>query len=163
MQSFDVYFLGHMLPNTDPDAVRRNVAALFKVSEDNAARLFSGKALRVKQNIDAEAASRYRAAFRNAGALLEILPAGSPPPQAAAPAPIAATTNDVATTAPADDGLSLAAPGAIMDSTPPPPPAQIDTSSLSAQPPNSGSLEDCRVEKAPYPIPDISHLSIVDD
>ncbi|MCB1800751.1 MAG: hypothetical protein KDI82_03590 [Gammaproteobacteria bacterium] len=163
MQSFDVYFLGQILPNADPDAVRRNVAALFKVSEDNAARLFSGKPLRVKQNIDAEAASRYRAAFRDAGALLQILPAGSPPPQPTAPAPMPPSTDNVATTASAENGMSLAAPGAIMDSTPPPPPAQIDTSGLSAQPPNSGSLEDCRVEKDPYPIPDISHLSIIDN
>lgn len=160
MQTFDVYFLGQMLPDTDPASVRRNVAALFKVSDDSAARLFSGKPLRVKQNIDAEAASRYRAAFRNAGALIEIVPAGAAPPEAADVVTPAPAGSDTSVTT--DDGISLAAPGAIMDSTPPPPAAEIDTSGLSAQPPNSGSLEDCRIEKEPYPIPDISHLKIVD-
>ena len=72
MQAFDIYFLGEMLPDTDPADVKRRVAKLFKVTEDAVDRLFSGKPLRVKQNVDAETASRYRAAFRDAGALLEI-------------------------------------------------------------------------------------------
>jgi hypothetical protein len=51
----------------------------------------------------------------------------------------------------------------ILDETSPPPPADIDTSDLEALPPNSGSLEDCKVEKTPREIPDIGHLQLVDD
>ena len=169
MQAFDIYFLGEMLPDTDPEVVKRKVAKLFKVSEDAVDRLFSGKPLRVKQNVDADAASRYRAAFRDAGALLEIVPNGSPPPQRRAPAPAESNVVDITPTAddtpaPSAGGdMSLAEPGATLDHTPAPPPADIDTSALSAQPPNSGSLEDCRVDKDPYPIPDISHIQIIDD
>ena len=169
MQAFDIYFLGEMLPDTVPDVVKPKVAKLFKVSEDAVDRLFSGKPLRVKQNVDADAASRYRAAFRDAGALLEIVPNGSPAPQARKPAAEASNVVDIASAAgpapAAPDGgdMSLAEPGATIDHTPVPPPADIDTSTLSAQPPNSGSLEDCKVEKDPYPIPDISHMQIVDD
>ena len=170
MQAFDIYFLGEMLPDTNPAEVMRQVAKLFKVSEDAVDRLFSGKPLRVKQNVDADAASRYRAAFRDAGALLEIVPSGSPPPaRRSAPAAVQPANADTtpepgAAPAPAaGDDMSLAEPGATIDHTPPPPPADIDTSALSAQPANSGSLEDCRIDKEPHRIPDISHMQIVDD
>ena len=85
MQSFDIYFLGEMLPDTDPAKVRQGVAKLFKVQEDRVDRLFSGKPLRVKQGVDADVASRYRGAFRDVGALIEIVPNGSPPPAARPP------------------------------------------------------------------------------
>lgn len=62
-----------------------------------------------------------------------------------------------------DDSFDLAAPGATIDETPPPAPAEISTDGLEALPPNSGSLEDCKVEKPHRPIPDISHLQLTDD
>ncbi|MCW5587215.1 MAG: hypothetical protein KIS75_13870, partial [Chromatiales bacterium] len=74
MHSFDIYFLGESLPGADPVAVRRGVAKLFKVQEASVDRLFSGNPLRVKQAVDADAASRYRAAFREAGALIQVVP-----------------------------------------------------------------------------------------
>jgi len=166
MQSFDVYFLGETLPDADPAVVRQGVAKLFKVQESAVDRLFSGKPLRVKQALDADTASRYRAAFREVGALVQIVPAGSPTPtkavqhSAAAARPASAPP---APAAPAGDGISLAEPGATIDGTPPPPDADIDTSGLEALPPNTGTLEDCRIEKPHRPIPDISHLELLDD
>lgn len=172
MQSFDIYFLGEMLPEAEPAAVRRGVARLFKVEDDAVDRLFSGQAVRVKKGLDAEAASRYRAAFREIGALIQIVPAGSPKPEAVKPA--ARATNGPGDSAnhdpagsPPEPGTSgdfgLAEPGVILDETAPPPPADIDTSGLEALPPNSGSLEDCRVEKPAREIPDIGHMRLVDD
>lgn len=176
MQAFDIYFLGEILPGVDPAEVRRGVAKLFNVGEDAVERLFTGKALRVKQNIDVDTAGRYREKFREAGALLQIVPAGGPPPvgsprvDAAVDAPAAGSdaAGQAAATPPAgaantNDGITLAAPGATIDDTPAPAPADIDTSGLTALPANTGSLEDCQVEKDPYPIPDISHLKIVDN
>ena len=170
MQTFDVYFLGEMLPDADPAIVRQGVARLFKVQESAVDRLFSGKPLRVKQGLDADTASRYRGAFREIGALVQIVPTGSPPPPAKLlvedrePAVQAAGLAPAAQPAPGDAGnFSLAEPGAILDHTPPPPAAQIDISSLQALPANTGSLEDCKVDKPPQPIPDISHLKLVDD
>jgi len=178
MQTFDIYFLGEILPDSDPAEVRRGVAGLFKIQEDAAERLFSGQAYRVKQAQDAETASRYRAAFRAIGALIQIVPSGAPAPADRVPAtpPTAAgsaSNQDRAAVAePAhpdqaptkgDSDSDLAAPGSILDDTPPPPPADIDTSGLDALPPNTGTLEDCKVEKPPRPIPDISHMKLVDD
>ena len=162
MQTFDVYFLGEMLPDADPGEVRTAVARLFKVEGEKVDRLFSGKPLRVKQGIDAEAASRYRATFRDAGALLQIVPSGAPPPAKAAAANGGATTREAAPRRGAGD-MRLAEPGAIIDHTSPPPAVEIDTGSLEVLPPNSGSLEDCRLDEPPRPIPDISHLKLVDD
>ena len=172
MQSFDIYFLGQTLPEADPAAVRRGVAKLFKVEDDAIDRLFSGKPVRVKKGLDAEAASRYRAAFREIGALIQIVPAGSPTPQAVTPAGPATIepgdpgANEPAASPPepgASGDFGLAEPGVILDETSPPPPADIDTSGLEALPPNSGSLEDCKVEKPRREIPDIGHLRLVDD
>ena len=168
MQSFDIYFLGEMLPDADPDAVRRGVAKLFKVQENSVDRLFSGNALRVKQAVDAEVAGRYRTAFRDVGALIQIVASGSPPPSAkpAAAAPTRANTDSphaVTRNPSAGDVMGLAPPGATIDLTEPPPPANIDTSALEALPPNTGSLEDCQVQKPHQPIPDISHLGLHKD
>jgi hypothetical protein len=149
------------------------VARLFKIQESAVERLFSGKPLRVKQAVDADAASRYRAAFREIGALVQIVPSGSPPPAPTQPADVdrapAESAADRAGASPSVppaagvSGASLAEPGATIDLTPPPPPAEIDTSGLEALPPNSGTLEDCKVEKPHRPIPDIGHLKLIDD
>jgi len=176
MESFDIYFLGEMLPEADPANVRAGVAKLFKVQESAVDRLFSGKPLRVKQAVDADSASRYRSAFRDVGALVQIVASGSPPPAEKTPqAPSAAGDTGSATpgsgsqaagqaaAAPDTTDIGLAEPGAILDHTTPPQPADIDTGTLEALPPNSGSLEDCRNDKPPRKIPDISHLKLVDD
>lgn len=213
MEKFDIYFLGQMIPTADPATVREGVGRLFKLEGAAVDRLFSGKPLRVKKEVDVDAASRYRAAFREIGALIQILPAGAPPPAPAAsrpaptesraaaaepapasptappPAPAQATQDPddeqaalaqtlsltiVEETFPEQDSppqstsrrapaMTLAEPGATIDDTPPTPPAAIDTSGLEALPPNTGSLADCRAEKPARPIPDISHLRLVDD
>lgn len=195
MQDFDIYFLGEMLPDSDPEAVKQGVGKLFNVEGKTLDRMFSGKPMRVKQSVDADKASRYRAAFREVGALVQIVAAGATPPEPKPPTAVAAPEpeeeeivivappssddEEIVVTAPvppADDevtfvestpqatsAMSLAAPGAIIDDHPPPAPADIDTSGLEALPANSGSLEDCVVEKPVKPIPDISHLKLVDD
>jgi hypothetical protein len=159
MEQFDVYFFGDMLPGAEPGRVRSEVARLFNADEEKLDRLFSGKAVRIKQGVDAERAGRYRQTFRKAGALVEIVPAGSPKPDRRDPAP---AQHESTGTAPGS-GLSLASPGATIDETPPAPPAHFDTSHLEALPANSGSLADCQVDKPAKPVPDISHLRLVDD
>lgn len=59
-------------------------------------------------------------------------------------------------------GLAISASEEPLDDTPEPPPALIDTSHLSAEPARVGSLEDCVVPKAVPPIPDVSHLRLLD-
>lgn len=212
MNSFDIYFLGETLPGADPETTRDGVGRLFKLQGAAVDRLFSGKPLRVKKAVDTDTASRYRAAFRDAGALVQIVPAGAAPPPArpantlraatpaqapgaaagASPAAAAGTGPNASGQPSADDeraalaqtltltiveetfsddpvptgtrgGMELAEPGAIIDHSRPAAAAQIDISHLEALPPNSGSLADCQVHKPARPLPDISHLQLVED
>ncbi len=56
--------------------------------------------------------------------------------------------------------LSVASLGAILDESSKPEPLEIDTEDLDLNPANTGTLEDCKKEVEPYPIPDIRHLDL---
>jgi hypothetical protein len=189
-QRFDIYFAGELLPDHAPEAVKQWLGAQFKLQGEALDQLFSGQAVRIKQGVDMDTAGRYRAAFRKAGALLEIRPispAGDAPPQPATAAPAQESTTAAAPGSepellPANTGsledcaapvaaaplpdigyMDLESPERPLDDTPPAPAAEIDTSHLSAGPANSGDLSDCVQDKPARPIPDISQLQLADD
>jgi hypothetical protein len=177
MGEFDIYFSGRLLPDASEEAVRKTIGGLFKLQGAALDRLFSGEQVRIKTGVDVDLAGRYRAAFRDAGALIDIVPHGAPPPPpsgttAAPPSggdmqllpPGTGSLEDCAPKIPPrplpdTSGISLAMPGVDLDDTPPPPPAKIDISGLSMSGPDF-SLEDCVFEREPRPIPDISHLEL---
>ncbi len=192
---YDLFFNGSILPGHDPDQVQAAVARLFKADAAQLRHLFSGKNLCIRHAVDVETAGRYRAALRQAGALIEVRP--STPRGVAAPVSSAPAGTDAAPSTaglevcddgpefellpprsgsladcappppppPAVDltGMALTPPGVILETHPQPPPLQIDISHLSAAPPHSGSLADCVINKPTRPIPDISHLRLVED
>lgn len=192
-ERFDIYFAGELLPDHAPEAVRQWLGAQFKLQGAALERLFSGEPVRIKQGVDLDTAGRYRAAFRKAGALLDVRPAGaqatapSPAPHAPAgqhqgasdhgqaggaePQLLPANTGSLedcaepvaAAALPDIDHLTLEVPGTTLDERRPPPAADIDTGHLSAAPPNSGDLSDCVTEKPARPIPDTSQLQLADD
>lgn len=177
-ERFDIYFAGQLLPDHDPAAVKAWLGKQFKLQGEALDRLFSGQSVRIKQDVDLDTAGRYRAAFRQAGALLDIRPVGAAAPQPAPagadsqePELLPANTGSLADCAapvadaplPDIDHLGLAAPEQPLDDTPPAAAADIDISHLSAAPANSGDLSDCRQEKPARPLPDISALQIADD
>jgi hypothetical protein len=77
---FDVYFSGVILKGSDPAEVKRKIGAVFKLQGEKLDRLFSGKPIPIKKGIDMERAIKFRVTFRDAGALVDIVPAGDPPP-----------------------------------------------------------------------------------
>lgn len=81
-----VVFRGELTGELPRDAVKRNLAGLFKLSDDRAEGLFSGKPIVIKRGIDQATARKFEAAFRKAGAVCEIGPAGGQG-QAGAPSP----------------------------------------------------------------------------
>ncbi len=181
-QRFDIYFAGDILPDHAADTVKQWLGKQFKLQGQALERLFSGQAVRIKQGVDMDTAGRYRAAFRKAGALVEIRPTDADPIPNAAPPGNAADTDAEPQLLPANTGtledcaprvdaaelpdishMDLAAGGSIIDDTPSPPAARIDTSHLSAEPAHSGDLSDCAADKPAQPIPDISRLQIMDD
>jgi len=184
MTGFDVYFLGRLIDGTSPESARNAIGQMFRLDGPELERLFSGKAVRIKKGVDADTAGRYRAAFRKAGALIDVVPEGAPEPALAKAAPGQAAsgvqkdetslqllpprTGSLEDCAPAVkprkipdiSGMSLDLPGVTLDETPPKPAASFDTSGLSMSPADGYSLEDCVREQAAPPVPNTSHLSI---
>jgi hypothetical protein len=186
MDRFDIYFRGELLPDTSPQAARLILGRRFGMDEATLDRLFSGRPVRVKSRVDADKAGRYRAAFRQAGALVDIVPHGTPPPQpqtAIRPAPespepsvnqasdfelLPPRTGSLADCAPpvvpAHIGdiswMRLDAPGVSLDERPEAPQLEFDLSGLSMSEPGNFSLEDCAALQPPADLPDISHLGL---
>ncbi|RMG35615.1 MAG: hypothetical protein D6720_06650 [Gammaproteobacteria bacterium] len=136
MQTFDIYFRGELLPDADPALARAGIAKMFRLDEAGVERLFSGKPKRIKRGADVEKASRYRAAFREVGALIEIVPAGNP-----APAGRKRLVAEPAQNATAEQNR----PG-VLDAA------------FELLPPRTGSLADCAPRIEPQPISDISWM-----
>ncbi|RLJ21459.1 hypothetical protein DJ031_03155 [bacterium endosymbiont of Escarpia laminata] len=179
--TYDVYFAGRIIEGKDPAEVRNKVGALFKLEGEKLERLFSGQPVAIKKGIDMDQAVKYRVAFRDAGALVEIRPIEQPrqAAPAAEPQTTAPPTAPDYDLSPANTGslidcamevkpqvipdisaIHLDAPGTLIDETEPPPPANIDTGELSVSQAREGSLEDCQIPTPAAPLPDISHLKI---
>lgn len=168
LETYDVYFSGTLLKTTDPVEVKRKIGAMFKLEGDKLERLFSGKPIPIKRGIDMDQAIRFRVAFRDAGALVDIVPSGQPAPDPAArpvpkprpaaplaPAPQKPTPSE---TTPNSSGLSLA-------DGPLPPPAEpevnpIPVPDLDLSAPKGFNLSDCAPQVEPAPLPDISAMDL---
>jgi hypothetical protein len=161
---FDIQFAGELVEGADAHEVRIRLQDLFKLSEDSADRLFGGKGVTIKRGVDAATASRFREVFRDAGALVRIVPVGAepPPPSSAQDAALA----EVAESSPgaADgEGLQLAPVGHSLplEQEGPVQPRTIDISYLSLVPGDDWTLEDCAPPLPPAALPDIRHLDIL--
>jgi len=175
-QTFDIIFSGQIMEGNNLDEVKRKIGVIFGANDDLLGKLFSGKPVIIKSGVDDEAATKYRVAFRKAGALIEIKPSkekttsASPSPKEASNelTLLPANTGSLIDCAkdvtpqpiPDIDHISLASTGVIIDESPDQEPAQIDISDLTLNPSNSGTLEDCAKEVEPSLIPDISHMDI---
>ena len=186
VQRYDIFFSGKTIENADLDTVKQKIAKLFNASGDQLAYLFSGASVKIKNNIDQDTAIKYRVAFKEAGALIEIRSADPIDSEKSELNSKPATTDPSGTTAtmsllppntgslidcaptiqpaaiPNTDYLTLANPGTVLDESSSPEPAVIDTGELTLTPANTGSLEDCQIQKKPAPLPDISQLKIVE-
>jgi hypothetical protein len=182
-QTYDILFSGQLMEGTNLDEAKQQIGSIFNADEEKLNKLFSGKEVTIKSGVDDETASRYRAAFRQAGALIDIKLSASPFNKDKKPAAETATDgySKGLTLLPANSGslidcakkvtpqpipdistITLASPGSVLDESPDPEPAEIDIGTLSVSPAKTGTLEDCKKEVKPYPIPDISHLDIDD-
>lgn len=146
-ETYDVYFSGKLLKGQDRELVQKKLGAVFKLEGARLQQLFSGRPVAIKKGVDMDQAVRYRVAFREAGALVDICPAGTTPPSAA-PSPSAARERDEPSPftlsaansydlsdcilpvepqpIPDIDSITLDKPGVILDETPAPEPPEID-------------------------------------
>lgn len=72
MERYEIAFTGQLLPGAQPDVVRANLARLFRADAGRIALLFSGRRIVIKNQLDAQAAEKYRATLARAGALVEV-------------------------------------------------------------------------------------------
>lgn len=73
MSLYEIVFSGQLVAGAQPDKVKANLARLFQADEQRMALLFSGRRLVLKNNLDAQAAEKYRATMERAGAVAEVI------------------------------------------------------------------------------------------
>jgi len=71
-QRFRVVFEGEILDGLQVEEVKRGLASLFKASEAQIERFFSGKRLSIKKDVDHETAMKYVKAFERVGAICRM-------------------------------------------------------------------------------------------
>jgi uncharacterized protein YbjQ (UPF0145 family) len=71
---YKVIFEGTILPGKDIDSVKKKLMDLLNLDEMVMNRLFSGKPMVIRKNVDAETAENFRKAFETAGAICMIKP-----------------------------------------------------------------------------------------
>ncbi|MES9992947.1 MAG: hypothetical protein ABW098_13395 [Candidatus Thiodiazotropha sp.] len=160
--SYDVYFSGAIIKDSDPLEVKRKIGALFKLEGDKLDRLFSGKPIPIKRGVDMERAIKFRVTFRDAGGLVDIVPAGEPPPApkprpqtSSPPAPSIAASSPPAETSEMTFADGPMEPAANAEEVTPI--AVPDFELSSAQ---GFDLSDCTPEVEAAEIPDISAMQM---
>ena len=160
-QHFDLSYSGLIRPGADPAQARRLLTDAFRLSDQDAARLFSGRPMLIKRGVDAATAARVEQVFARAGAVLTVRPAVDPDAQgrsgAAVPTgtPVPSRDPDLAASR-----LTLAPPGELIDHSPVPRPPALDLSRLSLVPGDDWTLTDCIPPPVKIPVPDTSRLTL---
>jgi hypothetical protein len=169
---YDIIFAGELAPGANPAEVCRRIKVLFKLSDEAAHRLFGDRPVTIKRGVDDATVTRYREAFREAGAFIRVEPvptssdllprdprekvAQQPARHEAKPRPSrAAVRTSTLQLAPLGDDRPLEAPADFK-------PRVVDISYLSLVQGNDWTLADCDQPPPPIPTPDISHLRLVD-
>ncbi|MDU8360212.1 hypothetical protein [Pseudomonas syringae group sp. J309-1] len=73
MNLYEIIFSGQLVPGAQLDKVQANLGKLFQSDAQRLELLFSGRRLVLKNNLDSEAAEKYRSTLERAGALVEVL------------------------------------------------------------------------------------------
>ena len=138
--------------------VRESLRKLFKADDAQMARLFSGRPVVIRRNLDSEAASRYQQILLKAGAIVEVRPAEEGA-EASSTQSQAQDTEDKSQ----QEGLVLAPVGAdILKRTerPEQEEVEVDTSRISLAPVGSDVLEGSERSEPEELEVDTSHLSV---
>ncbi|HEX7026054.1 MAG TPA: hypothetical protein VF268_02345 [Gammaproteobacteria bacterium] len=73
-ERYRVVFVGQVEPGRDPEKVKADLAAKFKLKPAVIKRIMAGRPIVVKNNLDAEMAFRYKTEIDAVGALSRIEP-----------------------------------------------------------------------------------------
>lgn len=70
---YSLVFSGEVCPDADIETVKATLAGMMKLDATKVSLLFSGKPVKVKNRVDHDTAMKYVAAFRKAGAILQVV------------------------------------------------------------------------------------------
>ena len=70
---YKVVFSGETVTGIDRESVKQNLKFRFKFDDETMARLFSGDRVTIRKRLDLETANKYIAAFRQEGAVCELV------------------------------------------------------------------------------------------
>ena len=150
-ETYDIYFSGKLIKGHDAEDVQKKIGMMFKLQGPKLDQLFSGQPMPIKRGVDMDQAVKYRVAFRDAGALIEIRPVETPrqPPTSASEQIKQPDTEEPLTLSPPNSfdlsdcatpvvpqvipditKLELEKPGVILDEHRPHAPLEIDTDAL---------------------------------
>jgi hypothetical protein len=156
-QRYDLSYRGLLCTGADPEEVRRRLSAIFKLNDAGLARLFTGKPVIVKRDVDADTAAQFERLFTQAGAELTVVALETTEPE-----PVAAEADDGPQGLSIDTSmLALAPPGGVLEEPPPAVSAELDISYLSLVTGDDWTLADCEPPPTPIPLPDLSYLTLV--
>jgi len=160
-ERFDLSYQGLLAPGADPQRARERLTAIFKLSEQGADRLFTGKPVVVKRNVDAATVAQFQKVFAHAGAVLTVTSVLNVDDGPAPPSLLSAEREETADTpVQAGSPLSLAPNYDVLEAGPTAAVPAMDLSYLSLVPGDEWTLEDCQPLPTPIPEPDLSYLSL---
>lgn len=75
---FELAFYGEILPGVSAALAKQNLAAMFKASEEQMEKMFSGKRVVIRNKLDLDTALKYVAAMEKRGAKCKVEVMGKP-------------------------------------------------------------------------------------
>ncbi|WP_100639218.1 hypothetical protein [Marinobacter salexigens] len=189
---FQLVFKGECAPGTDLATARNNARALFKASVDQIERMFSGSSVVIRNKLDEGQAEKYRQVLRKHGMLAYVqampqsqvqerpVPAPASKSQPTSPAPDPDKPVARSTTPDVEPGDRLPVAGDKVDDILAGSTLGLDPVGVTlvepeeVEPPMFQHLDDWTLAPAgsdigverdlpPPMVPDVSHLSLVDD
>ncbi len=146
---FDIVFRGDIAVGQSLPQVKQRLAALFKRDAAQIDALFTGMPVPLKKNVDHASAEKYQKVLMQAGALVEIRPAGTLKPAAARARPAAAAPKPESKPKPISEPKATESIGA---------PAMAASSGLSLVPVGGDILTDAERAATATPAAEVSAL-----
>lgn len=78
MAQYNLIFQGEIVAGAKLEDVKQNIAGLFNADAEKTAKLFSGKPIVIKKNLDHENSNKYLTVLKMAGAIAKAVPVPSP-------------------------------------------------------------------------------------
>lgn len=160
-ERFDLVYKGLIAPGADPERTRRRLTAIFKLTDKGVERLFTGKPVIVKRDVDAATAAQFEKVFAHAGAILTVIPIEAAGLSESVESQVASESVEPPQIGAIDTSrLALAPQGGDLEEPPATALPDLDLSYLSLVPGTGWTLEDCQPPPTPIPELDLSHLSL---